>query len=406
MQSGYKTITPIQLANAFFILERGEITHESFRVYLACFVMVAVREAAARHAAKRRRPTKTIPCYRIAELARVTAIKEASIKRALKVLKRIGLVEFAESQIKITKTPLPGSEEWLDALSCRRSSKRPIPVPRSLLRFLAQNRSATLTKTALAYVVRGLSLSRHGDLSGKGTAKVSWISCTFNVSERAVNYARARLIEYGWIDRDRGSVQRKLNRTGAYFSINLDWKFLAPGKLNVQRDKSEPIFAPPPSGKCPVFAPPYKYQKTSIESKNQKTHAEALRSGFCLKGKGEETPPPTVKDLPPATLKNIRAEDFQHLNRLEELFFQAAASGWITGSEASALDFIAAAVKAREVGCDPVRLFVAIVRRRLWHHINQAQEERARVALLRSRTDNPARFRSPQAKDFSIQFAA
>ena len=51
MQSGYKTITPVQLSNALWSLERGAISHRDLRVYLACAAMVAIREAAARHRA-------------------------------------------------------------------------------------------------------------------------------------------------------------------------------------------------------------------------------------------------------------------------------------------------------------------------------------------------------------------
>ena len=78
------------------------------------------------------------------------------------------------------------------------------------------------------------------------------------LSERAVRYARKKLIEMGWIESDTGSIQRKLNRDGAYFVINLDW-------TNVQRDKSGPDFAPLPTEKCTDFAPPYKDKKTSYE---------------------------------------------------------------------------------------------------------------------------------------------
>jgi hypothetical protein len=47
---------------------------------------------------------------------------------------------------------------------------------------------------------------------------------------------------------------------------------------------------------------------------------------------------------------------------------------------------LAAAVRANGVrDGDPVRVFMGIVRRRLWSHITEAQEERARQA--------PARFR-------------
>ena len=101
-----------------------------------------------------------------------------------------------------------------------------------------------------------------------------------------------------------------------------------------------------------------------------------------------------MRDLPAAKLTNLRTEDFYQFSRLEALYFQAIERAWIKPSEASALDFIAAAVRAREVGRDAARVFVVIVRRGLWHHITQAQEDRARIALVRFRAEDPGRFRT------------
>ena len=45
------------------------------------------------------------------------------------------------------------------------------------------------------------------------------------------------------------------------------------------------------------------------------------------------------------------------------------------------LNFVAAAVLAREVGVDPPRVFVTLVRDGWWQNITHAQEESARQAL-------------------------
>ena len=73
-------------------------------------------------------------------------------------------------------------------------------------------------------------------------------------------------------------------------------------------------------------------------------------------------------------------------------------------SEANALNFVAAAVRAREVGHDPARLFVNLVRQSLGQHITQAQEERARLALVRFRERRPEGFR-PQISSLSTAVA-
>ncbi len=86
-------------------------------------------------------------------------------------------------------------------------------MPRALLRFFAQNRSVALTKTMLAYILRGLAIApRTGEINAKGTVKASWISVVLNLSERAVKYAQAWLREHGWIAPDTHSHQCKLNR--------------------------------------------------------------------------------------------------------------------------------------------------------------------------------------------------
>lgn len=390
MQSGYKTITPVELSNALWSLEREEISHRDLRVYLACAAMVAIREAAARHRAKIKKPTQPLARYQWNELKRLTGLPVAVIRRSLKTLHRAGLMVFSANEVLFTKTPLPESEDFLKTLSCGRSSTRPIPVPRAVLRFLAGNRRVALAKTMLAYMARGLSLSRNGEIGSKGTLKIHWIVRTLNLSKRAVNYARGELIRLGWIAPDTGSFQRKLNRDGAYFVINLDWSPVMEKstKAFVQSDNTVLKFAPPPPEKCMIFAPPYKDRKTSIESKHQKAQpTEPVRSGVCLKG--EKSCPP---DASP-TLNHIVPEDFHHLGRLESLHAQAVERGWIARSEAATLNFVAAAVRAREVGRDPARVFVSLLRHSLWHHITQAQEDKARTALNRCRATNPDRFR-------------
>jgi hypothetical protein len=94
------------------------------------------------------------------------------------------------------------------------------------------------------------------------------------------------------------------------------------------------------------------------------------------------------------TLRNVVPADLWRFDRLEALYGQAVAAGWIPPSEAQALDFIAAAVRARQVeDGDPVRIFVATVRQHLWHHITLDQEDHARRTLTRFRDQDPDRFR-------------
>lgn len=393
--SGYKTITPLQFANALAAQRSGAIDLSGLRIYFACFALVAIREAAGRRRRKRRETQRGAACYRMKELERLTGLSAARTRRGLRKLDRSGLVRFTEGEIHFEHDTLPGSEELQTLLSCRRSPRRPIPVPRAVLRLLARTENGCLLKTILAYVVRGLSLSRRGgDVSAKGTIKASWISTSFAISHRSVKYAQARLQQWKWVSKDTKSFQRKLNRDGAYFVINLDWKSdISPEKekLIVIPHKPTLSFAPPPAENCMTFAPPIENRKTSDESKNQNAQMpEPQRHGVFNSKAGEET----KADLPSPDLNHIRSEDFHQFSRLECLYFEALERGWVDRSEATALNFIAAAVKAREEGKDPARLFISIVRRGLWQHINHGHEERARAVLNRFREENPDRFRA------------
>jgi hypothetical protein len=83
--------------------------------------------------------------YRVDELERLTKLDGSKVRRALRELRSAQLVTFAEGRIHIEKHPLSGSEDFQETLSGRRSSQRPIPVPRALLRFLAQHRRSNRT---------------------------------------------------------------------------------------------------------------------------------------------------------------------------------------------------------------------------------------------------------------------
>src|SRR5207245_2911426 len=92
---------------------------------------------------------------------------------------------------------------------------------------LARSTRPALAKTVIAYLLRGLALERSGKIRSAGTVKISWICALFQISERAARAARAELIRLGWITKDTGSFQRKLNRDGAYFVIDPFWRRVA-----------------------------------------------------------------------------------------------------------------------------------------------------------------------------------
>jgi type IV secretory pathway VirD2 relaxase len=89
-------------------------------------------------------------------------------------------------------------------------------------------------------------------------------------------------------------------------------------------------------------------------------------------------------------LNDIQSHDLRDLPRLEVLFNEAANKGVIIRSEANALNFIAAAVKAQNARGNDTRIFEEIVKRNDWKKINQVEEVRARNLLInyRARFDN------------------
>src|SRR5262249_30501739 len=210
-------------------------------------------------------------------------------------------------------------------------------------------------------------------------------------------YARAELVRLGWIGRDEGSHQRKLNRDGAYFQIDLAWRLPPRAGEGSRASRSErrgdaahatgmprTAFAPRATESVRRFAPPRERLETPNGSKDQKTRG-ADPAGVSSKESGAGRP----------TLRDIRREDLGSCARMEELYWQAVRKGSRRHSENTALNWLAAAVRANSVrGGDSVRVFVGIVRRGLWSHITQAQEERARVALARFREVDPGRFRA------------
>jgi len=247
-------------------------------------------------------------------------------------------------------------------------------VPRSVLCFLAASAKASLGKTMLGYVIRGLTIDREsGEIRGAGSVKSSWIADVFGLSLRSVKASRKELIESGFINRDTTSFQRKLNRDGAYFRISLTWS---------ETEASKPQFAPPALKKVPEFAPPYKDMKTSYEIKNQKTETRVLKlSGVCKANEGREP-----------MLRDVRPEDIKSFTRARTLFLQAVNAGWTNGSESDFLNWVAAAVRVntrhlRNPVRDPVRVFISIVKGRRWKLISQAQEDRARKLIGHYRED-------------------
>ncbi len=384
VQSGYKTITPAECGSLIHALNEKRISYRAVRVYFACLSLIAVRDAAKRSSKRMTGKGRESQHYRVAEICSLTGLSEEAIRRELRSLARSGILSFSESSIAI-HCGSPASDNAVSvALAGKRSCKRPVPVPRSVLRFLARSQKAALGKTTLAYLFRGMAIDRtSGEVRGVGTVKASWIADVMNISLRSVKAARKDLIALGFITKDTGSVQRKLNRDGAYFRIDLSWgtrprcvasRNQPSGTGSAQRLAKARI-APREVRKNPAFAPPMKEMRTPYGSKYQKAWT-AKPSGVSSKQNRVGKP----------DLRNVQPEDLLAYSRTEALYHQAVKESWIEDSEANLLNWISAAVRAKSCRArDPVRVFVGIVKRGLWGHITDADEERARRAIVRYR---------------------
>ena len=146
IQGGYKTVTPVQIANCFGALNQDAISYRAVRVYFACLSLVATREAAKRDAVKKGRKPCGEARYRVSELCSATGLKTQAVRKELRSLKKAALLSRSEKVLFVRSDSLPGTEELLQSLSGKRSARRPIPVPRSVLRFVARSTKGALGK--------------------------------------------------------------------------------------------------------------------------------------------------------------------------------------------------------------------------------------------------------------------
>ena len=397
MTTGYKTVTPIQLGNLLHALKTGALPWSGARVWFACLEMVAIREAARRSAPVRRNRSAPTPDFTLDEVVARTGLAPRVARRTVGRLQRLGLLTLSRTQVLFPSDPLPEASTLIEAISGGRSPRRPIPLPRRLARHLASSPDATAGHVMLGYVLRGLSLERRsGEIRSAGTVKAGWLADTLGLGLRTVKAAQARLRALGWIAKDTGSRQWKLNRDGAWFRLNPDWQ--PPGRSTGA--------TPLPAETGTPAAPPEKNRETPLESKNQRTHpgvwvlgtgrrtadGQGLGNAVALPCDPSAEPGPTRPRHPSKSVKpvaladprltDIRPEDLHSSERLQALRRQALARGWIRDCEADTLNFFATAVRARSTEArDPVRVFVSLVRERRWGFVTQAQENEARRML-------------------------
>ena len=377
IDGGYSLLTATQVTKVLYALINKRISFYAFRTYCACLEMREMRKAFYTS-----QPKHTVQgryaCYSAEEIKQLLGARSTRlISSAVRTLEGQELLSVKDKSMQISKDTSLEVQGLLEACHMGRTPNRKIPIPRRMLRFLARCTQVSVAKTLLFYCLRGLSLKRGGVIQAKGTMKSSLLAHLGKCSLRAISAARKILISLRLITPDETRCQRKLNRTGVFFTINLQWKpnaSCSDDKAKVCTDSAPPSPAQDSNPACPI-----KRFRTSYEGRNQKLCSRTA-SGVSQKKKSD-TP----------SLSQVVPKDLGNLSRLQELYRQAIKRQWIKRSEASWIAWVAAAVRAQRLGTEQqgIKLFVAIIRQRLYDHISQAEEDEARRLIHQHRDAAP-----------------
>jgi hypothetical protein len=200
-----------------------------------------------------------------------------------------------------------------------------------------------------------------------GHALSHLLSDVFGVDERSVTRARSELVSLGWlVPEERG--QWYLNRFGWRYQIDLGWERGAVAETAGVERLPDLVPVSPLVLPAPLDREPFPREGSS----NQKPGTD--RPGVSIT-KG--------KDIPPS-MNDVKQADLSETSRLLTLFTDATGLGFVNGSEASRLQFVALAEHARSIGShNPPGLFAHLVRKNLWHFATADDEEGARARIRR-----------------------
>lgn len=385
-EGGYQPIPTAALALAWWRYRHEKaIRLADLRVWFAAWEMAARR---------RGRPDPLPRRFGLDELRALTGSTPGELKESLQRLQAAGLLTWSESILEFptstSAVPLldrAGFERFVQRLP---GPGRRVPVPRRILRMLADDARPAVIATALGCLIRCLRF-KDGVLLDRGRVKASWIAEAFGLSLRRIKQARRDLTAVGWLV-PLESPQWELNRWGAQVRINLAWSRPtagapesdaplhggAPHRVEAGRPKS----SPPPADSGAKSSPPDLNSKPFQEEENQKP-ASGGRTGFFQPRTGAGKPETSRRTSKP-TLRDVKPEDLADVGRLLALHDQAVDRGLAAASEFGRLQFLAAAEHARAIGeKNPCGLFVHLVRGGLWHFATQDDETTANARLKR-----------------------
>ena len=162
------------------------------------------------------------------ELRRLLGLPRlAPVTTALQQLEALGLLAWSPQAIRF----LPHVEvlrEALDQDGYRRlraqlaPGLRWVPVPRRVLRWLAQEGQPGLIATACGVLLRCMRYKARQCVAG-GRVAATWVAEVFGVAERTVQRAFTTLEQCGWLARLAVQPERERSH-GRYTVINLGWQ--------------------------------------------------------------------------------------------------------------------------------------------------------------------------------------
>lgn len=348
-------IPAMALVASWWAYTRGMIEYRDLRVWLACHELVARRCGSEKGRVAR---------FTLSELRPlVGGVGGQHARASLRRLQAVGLLSWSESSIgfvrSVSDLRVPSLSDLESMLASIVNSRRKVPVPRRLLRYLCAAGRPAVVGTAIGHLLRCMYY-RAGECKARGLCKASWIAETLELDERTVKAARSTLIRDGVMVRE-ATPQRVMNRWGVAVIFNLEWSQVGQGTVPG---------SPPPGRLSTTETPPPKRTGNSLtRSENQKPGVP-VPPGVC--GRRGKVP----------RLSAVVPEDLRSRSRLETLWREAVGKGLLGPSEADRLRFMAAALHARRVADrNESGLFAAVVRRGLWYMVSQCDEEAARIKL-------------------------
>lgn len=408
IEGRYRPIGVERLVMYWSCYKAGHITYRQLRVLFAAEEMAERRRYTAKPERPGERPRK--PLYTLDELkvlvgGRDSATADAALRGDLNRLAKVGLLGFTERELRFARSIDEleiGDTSFFQAIMGRLDHKRrPVPVPRRILRAIAGQFPAGVTAVVLATLIRGVFWHKRAPVQPRTLfdgpenscgveegafridhrTKREWIAEVFGISLRTVTASRQVLIDLGWIV-PLDTPQWLLNRYGAHDRINPQWG----GAGGTDQDRGGS--ASPGVDSAGETASPRHDQKTS-SPRNLKTRRPApMRAGPAgifedFSGrKGRAGRGVSQRSLPARpNIRDIHPRDLADTGRLLELHEQAVGLGLSDESEASRLEFVALAERARARGHRAGAMFYWLLREGKTTFITQHCEDQAQRRL-------------------------